>query len=258
MTKSAPRLQLQATALPGIPELEPGADLAGLIVDAADRASLTITSNDVVVVAQKAVSKVEGRLRALGEVRPGERAHKLGAALDKDPRFVQLVLDESEEVMRAERGILITRTRQGYVCANAGIDSSNVRGDMVSLLPEDPDGSARRLRAALRERLGQAPGLVISDSFGRPWRLGQVEVAIGCAGFQPLDDRRGLKDALGQELNATVLAVADEAAAAAGLVRVKEGREAVVLVRGLERHVTAGDGPGAGALLRPEADDLFS
>jgi coenzyme F420-0:L-glutamate ligase/coenzyme F420-1:gamma-L-glutamate ligase len=188
---------------------------------------------------------------------PSERARALAADLDKDPRLVQLILDESSEVIRAEHGVLITRTRQGHVCANAGIDSSNVPGDLVSLLPEDPDRSARGLRAALGERLGVSPAVVIADSFGRPWRLGQVEVAIGCAGLDPLDDRRGARDALGQELRATVQAVADEAASAAGLVRAKHGREAVAVVRGLERYVTDADGPGASALLRARDEDLF-
>jgi coenzyme F420-0:L-glutamate ligase/coenzyme F420-1:gamma-L-glutamate ligase len=251
------RLRLEATPLPGIPELEPGADLAHLITAAAERASLPLSRSDVLVVAQKAVSKVEGRLRALGDVEPSRRAHELATALDKDPRFVQLVLDESKALVRAERGVLITRTRQGYVCANAGIDSSNVEGGLVSLLPRDPDRSAREIRGQLRRRLGEAPAVVVSDSFGRAWRLGQVEVAIGSAGLTPIDDLRGRRDALGQELTATMPAVADQAAAGAGLVRAKEGREAVVLVRGLGRFVTESDGPGAAALVRPEADDLF-
>jgi coenzyme F420-0:L-glutamate ligase / coenzyme F420-1:gamma-L-glutamate ligase len=254
----ATRLSLEAAPLPGIPELEPGADLALIIADAAGRASLSLSSGAVLVIAQKAVSKMEGRLRVLDQVEPGERARALAETADKDPRLVQLVLDESSEVLRAERGVLITRVHQGHVCANAGIDSSNVPAGLVSLLPEDPDRSARRLRAELRRRLGQAPAVVISDSFGRPWRLGQVEVAIGCAGFAPLDDLRGEQDALGRRLEATLPAVADEAAAAAGLVRAKAGREAVVIVKGLDRYVGESDGPGAVALLRPRQDDLFT
>jgi coenzyme F420-0:L-glutamate ligase / coenzyme F420-1:gamma-L-glutamate ligase len=187
-----------------------------------------------------------------------EEARALAHSLEKDARLVQLALDESAEVVRAERGVLITRSRHGHVCANAGIDRSNVPGeDTVSLLPEDPDASARRLRAVLRERLGHAPGVVVSDSFGRPWRLGQIEVAIGCAGLAPLDDRRGLVDAIGRELTVTVFAVADAAAAAAGLVQAKEGREAVAVVRGLGRYVSEADGAGARALVRPESEDLF-
>jgi coenzyme F420-0:L-glutamate ligase/coenzyme F420-1:gamma-L-glutamate ligase len=244
--------RLEAFPVPGLPELKPGADLAALIAGAD-----TVAADDVVVVAQKAVSKVEGRVRALKEVVPSTRASDLGAKLGKDPRVVELILADTAEVLRAERGVLITRTHQGFVCANAGVDASNVAGEAVALLPEDPDASARTLRAKLRERTGVAPAVVISDSFGRAWRLGQVEVAIGCAGLVPIDDRRGRRDALGKELSATVLAVADEAAAAAGLVRDKAGREAVVVVRGLERYLTEEDGPGAAALLRPRNEDLF-
>jgi coenzyme F420-0:L-glutamate ligase/coenzyme F420-1:gamma-L-glutamate ligase len=211
------------------------------------------------VVAQKAISKVEGRLRRLADVVPSPEARALADSLGRDPRLMQLALDESEEVVRAERGVLITRTRHGHVCANSGIDQSNIPGDeVVSLLPEDPDASARRLRAELGERLGERPAVVVSDSFGRPWRLGQAEVAIGCAGLAPLDDRRGRPDALGRELTVTVAAVGDEAAAAAGLVRAKEGREAVVVVRGLERFVSEEDGPGAVAIVRPRAEDIFT
>jgi coenzyme F420-0:L-glutamate ligase/coenzyme F420-1:gamma-L-glutamate ligase len=251
-------LSLEAHPIPGIPEIEPGADLAGLVLEAAQRNSIRISGADVLVLAQKVVSKAEGRLRALDDVEPGDRARALASELGKDPRLVQVILDESSDVVRAERGVLITRTRRGHVCANAGVDSSNVPGELVSLLPEDPDESARRLRAELARRLGSAPAVVVSDSFGRPWRLGQTEVAIGCAGLLPLDDRRGLQDALGQELNATLPAIADEAASAAGLVRSKEGREGVVVVRGLQRFVTEADGPGAAALVRAREDDLFS
>jgi coenzyme F420-0:L-glutamate ligase/coenzyme F420-1:gamma-L-glutamate ligase len=243
---------LAALPLAGVPELAQGADLARIIANQAG-----LDRGDVIVVAQKAVSKVEGRVRALADVTPTPRARELGALLGKDPRVVELVLEESVEVLRAERGVLITRTRHGFVCANAGVDASNVAGDSVALLPEDPDASARALRADLRRRTGVAPAVVISDSFGRPWRLGQLDVAIGCAGLRALDDRRGQRDAVGKQLSATALAVADEAAAAAGLVRDKAGREAVVLVRGLERYVTEDDGPGATVLVRPLEEDLF-
>ena len=244
--------------MPGIPEIEPGADLARLIADAASGASVPLLGGHVLVVAQKAVSKAEGRLRRLDAVEASDRARELAVGLDKDPRLVHLILEESSDVIRSDRGVLITRTRQGHVCANAGIDSSNVPEGLVSLLPEDPDRSARELRAALKRRLGAAPAIVVSDSFGRPWRLGQVEVAIGCAGLLPLDDRRGQRDALGRELTATLPAIADQAASAAGLVRLKEGREAVVVVNGLDRYVTESDGQGAAALLRTREDDLFS
>jgi coenzyme F420-0:L-glutamate ligase/coenzyme F420-1:gamma-L-glutamate ligase len=162
-------------------------------------------------------------------------------------------------VVRAERGVLICRTTHGFVCANAGVDASNVPGeDIVVLLPVDPDGSARALRRRLRELTGVAPAIVITDSFGRAWRNGQSEVAIGCAGLRPLEDWRGRPDATGRELRATWIAVADELAGAADLTRAKDGRQPVVLVRGAGRHVTADDGPGAAWLLRPEAEDLFA
>jgi coenzyme F420-0:L-glutamate ligase / coenzyme F420-1:gamma-L-glutamate ligase len=250
-------LRLEAVPVPGMPEIGPGTDLARTIAAAAQRSAIDICSRDVVVVAQKVVSKAEGRLRALGDVEPTEAAEAFASKLERDARFVQLVLDESTEVVRAERGVLIVRTRQGHVCANAGIDASNVPNNLFCLLPEDPDGSARRLRAELAKLVGAAPAIVISDSFGRPWRIGQTDVAIGCAGLEPIDDRRGAADAVGRELKATVTAVADEAAAAAGLVRAKEGREAVVVVRGLDRYITEPDGPGAKALLREAAEDLF-
>jgi coenzyme F420-0:L-glutamate ligase/coenzyme F420-1:gamma-L-glutamate ligase len=178
----------------------------------------------------------------------------MAALLGKDPALVQLVLEESREVIRAERGVLITETRHGLVCANAGIDSSNLpEEDTVSLLPEDPDASARRIRA----EIGLPVAVIVSDSFGRAWRLGQVEVAIGCAGLRPLDDWRGQRDAAGRELSATAIAVADQAAAAADLVRDKASRVPAAIVRGLERHVSAEDGPGAAVLRRPRDEDLF-
>jgi coenzyme F420-0:L-glutamate ligase/coenzyme F420-1:gamma-L-glutamate ligase len=251
---------LAAEPLPGIPEVEPGADLAALIADAAARAGVAIGAGDLVAIAQKAVSKAEGRVRRLADVSPGERATDLGARLDKDPRLVQLILDESRDVLRAERGVLIVRMHQGFVCANAGVDRSNLPdGDSACLLPADPDASARAIRAGLRDRLGAAaaPAVLISDSFGRAWRLGQADVAIGCAGLEPLEDLRGGRDSEGRELAATVEAVADSAAGAAALARRKAGREAVVIVRGLERFVSAEDGPGAAALLRPVEEDLF-
>ncbi len=240
---------LLAAAVPGLPEVHPGDDLAAMIAAAAE-----IGDGDVVVISQKIVSKAEGRLVALAGVQPSQRALELADALDKDPRVVQVVLDESTEVLRSERGVLITRTRHGLVCANAGVDRSNVPGgDVVCLLPLDPDASARRIRAGL----GSGAAVVIADSFGRAWRLGQADVAIGCAGIRSLDDRRGTTDAEGRELIATVDAIADQAASAAALVRDKAGREAVVIVRGLARFVTAEDGPGAAAIIRPRAEDLF-
>jgi coenzyme F420-0:L-glutamate ligase/coenzyme F420-1:gamma-L-glutamate ligase len=255
---TAPAEGIAALALVGMPEVRPGDDLAALLAEAAARAG-GLRDGDVLCVAHKVVSKAEGRLRRLADVAPGRRAAELAAQAGKDPRHVQAVLDESAEVLRAERGVLICVTRHGFVCANAGVDASNAgAGDVVVLLPEDPDGSARVLRAALRERTGVAPAVVITDSFGRAWRLGQSEVAIGVAGLAPLDDWRGRPDADGRELTATAIAVADEVAATADLARGgKDSRVPAALVRGLDRHVTADDGPGAAALVRPAAEDLF-
>ena len=246
---------IEARALPGLPEVRPGDDLAGLLARAADGG---LRDGDVLVVAHKVVSKAEGAVIALDEVEPGHEARRLAADHDKDPRAVQVVLDEAVEVLRAQRGVLIARTRHGFVCANAGVDASNAAGaDQLVLLPHDPDASARALRARLCALTGTAPAVVVSDSFGRPWRHGQCDVAVGIAGLVALDDWRGRHDGAGRELRATVMAVADQAASTADLARDKASREPAVVVRGLERHVTADDGPGAAALVRPLDEDLF-
>jgi coenzyme F420-0:L-glutamate ligase/coenzyme F420-1:gamma-L-glutamate ligase len=245
---------LIARALPALPEITPGDDLAELIVAPGVR----LGDGDVVVVAHKAVSKSEGRIVALAEVTPSRQAVALAAEGGHDPRAVQVVLDEADELIRAERGVLICRTHHGLVCANAGVDLSNAPGEgTVVLLPADPDRSARRLRARLRERAGSSPAVLVTDSFGRAWRHGQCDVAIGCAGLGPLEDWRGLEDRRGRGMRATWIAVADEIAAAADLLRSKVSGEPVVVVSGLERHVTPEDGPGAAALIRPLAEDLF-
>jgi coenzyme F420-0:L-glutamate ligase/coenzyme F420-1:gamma-L-glutamate ligase len=246
-------LTLRATA--PIADVEPGDDLAAALLEVAPD---DLVDGDVLVIAHKVVSKAEGRVRRLDDIEPGERALALAGEHRKDPRLVQAVLDESAELVRAEDGVLICETRHGFVCANAGIDQSNAShpGDLI-LLPEDPDGSARRLRAAIAAARGVSPAVVIADSFGRAWRLGQTDVAIGAAGLVPLDEWVGRPDAYGRDLRVTAIAVADAAAAAADLARTKDGRQPVVLVRGLERFVTAGDGPGAGALRRPREKDLF-
>jgi len=251
-TERAPAIT--ATALAPLPEVRAGDDLAGLLIAASDG----FRDGDVLVVAHKVVSKAEGRVRALADVAPDERARSLAAEHDKDPRVVQVVLDETDELVRAQRGVLICRTRHGFVCANAGVDASNAPDDeTVVLLPRDPDASARALRAALRARAGAALAVVVSDSFGRAWRHGQCDVAIGCAGLAPLEDWRGRRDGRGRELRATWIAVADEAAAAADLARAKDSRQPAVVVRGLHAHVTGDDGPGAAALVRPPEEDLF-
>jgi coenzyme F420-0:L-glutamate ligase/coenzyme F420-1:gamma-L-glutamate ligase len=247
-----------AVALPGLPEVRPGDDLGMLLAASATRIEGGLADTDVLVISHKVVSKAEGRVVRLEDVTPGARALALAADHGKDPRHVQVVLDESAELVRADAGRLIARTRHGFVCANAGVDASNVGepGTLV-MLPLDPDASARALRATLRRELGAAPAVIVSDTFGRPWRNGQAEIAIGCAGLAPLDDWRGRPDASGRPLDVTVIAVADEIAAAADLARGKDSREPAVRVRGLERHVTAADGPGAVALVRVLADDLF-
>ena len=242
--------RLEAWPLPGLPEIRPGEDLAAVLAAAGD----TLRAGDVLVVAHKIVSKAEGAIVSLDGVIVSDRARELAAGTDKDPRHVQAVLDQSAELVRAERGVLIARTHHGFVCANAGVDASNAPApDTLVCLPRDPDASARALRAALPGR----PAVVVADSFGRAWRNGQVEVAIGVAGLRPLEDWRGRTDSVGRQLRATWIAVADEAAAAADLVRDKDSREPAVVVRGLDRHVTDEDGPGAAALLRPVAEDLF-
>jgi coenzyme F420-0:L-glutamate ligase / coenzyme F420-1:gamma-L-glutamate ligase len=238
----------------GLPEVAEGAGLGRLVAE-----RVRLCEGDVVVVSQKVVSKAEGRVVHLASVEPRPEARRLAAELDKDPAMVEVILGEAQELIRAERGVLIAKTRHGFVCANAGVDSSNLpEAGSVSLLPEDPDESARRIRDELTEATGVGPlATLVTDSFGRAWRLGQAEVAIGCAGLAPLDDWRGRDDAEGRELSATLIAIADEIAAAADLVRDKASRVPIAVVRGLARHVSAEDGPGAAGLRRPAGEDLF-
>jgi coenzyme F420-0:L-glutamate ligase / coenzyme F420-1:gamma-L-glutamate ligase len=244
---------LRVFGVEGLPEVGEGMSIGGLVAGHAQ-----LTDGDVVVVSQKIVSKAEGRVRRLSSVLPGGEARRLAAVLGKEPALVELILEESREVLRAERGVLIAETRHGFVCANAGIDSSNLPDpDTVSLLPEDSDASARRIREEIHSATGATVAVIVSDSFGRAWRLGQAEVAIGCAGIAPLDDWRGRNDTAGRELEATLIAIADEAAAAADLVRDKASGVPAAIVRGLDRHVTAEDGPGARTLRRPRNEDLF-
>src|SRR4051794_7140675 len=245
---------IETRALRGLPEVRDGDDLAALVLGL----DVPLRDGDVLAVAHKVVSKAEGRVVELDRVVPSTRAIELGAEHGKDPRHVQVVLDETEEIVRSRPGVIICRTRHGFVCANAGVDASNAgRDDAVVLLPRDPDHSARALRAALHERGGVRPAVIVTDSFGRAWRRGQCEVAIGVAGLVAVDDWQGRTDAHGRELQATAIAIADEAASAADLARAKDSREPVVVLRGLERHVTPDDGPGVAALLRDPAEDLF-
>jgi coenzyme F420-0:L-glutamate ligase / coenzyme F420-1:gamma-L-glutamate ligase len=247
---------LSVTPIEGLPEVSPGDDVAALIDAALPPGALT--DDDVLVIAHKIVSKAEGRIRSLDDVQPSPRALELADQQGKDPRHVQVILDESRQLLRASHGVLICVTHHGFVCANAGVDASNAPApETVIVLPQDPDASARRIRAKLRRRRAAAPAIVITDSFGRAWRHGQCDVAIGCAGIAPLDDWRGHADAHGRELRATWIAVADELASAADLARTKDGSQPVAIVRGAARHVIPEDGPGAAAILRPETEDLF-
>ncbi len=244
--------ELRARPLTGLPEVEAGADLGELIAAAAAPGA-----EEIVVVSQKIVSKAEGRVRRLTEVEPGDEARRLAERTGRDARMIELALAESRAVIRAEPGVLICETNSGWICANAGIDASNLPGEeTVALLPEDADASARAIRAQLSAG-GAGPAVIVADSFGRPWRLGQAEIAIGCAGVDPLADWRGRADAGGRELEATVIAVADQLAAFADLVREKDSGIPGAVVSGLGHLVTAEDGPGATAIQRPAAEDLF-
>ena len=242
--------RLELIAVEGLPEVRPGDDLSRMISEHA-----ALQAGDVVVVAQKVVSKAEGRLVELSHVKAGDEAVRISARLiaKPDPRMVQVVLDESVRVLRSDR-VLITETRHGYVCANSGVDHSNVGGaDLVTLLPLDPDASAERLRSGLRELTGAEVGVIVSDTFGRPWRLGIVNVALGLAGLPALLDLRGTNDDAGLPLHATVLAIADDIAASAGLAMGKTARTPAVVARGL-----ALQGAGSGRdLIRPADEDLF-
>jgi coenzyme F420-0:L-glutamate ligase/coenzyme F420-1:gamma-L-glutamate ligase len=241
--------RIELIAVQGLPEVQPGDDLASLIAARSD-----LLDRDVLVVAQKVVSKAEGRVVRLESVVAGDEAMRIAPRLiaKPDPRVVQVVLDESVRVLRSER-VLITETRHGYVCANAGVDHSNAGHGVLTLLPLDPDATAHRLRERFKELKHVDAGVIVSDTFGRPWRLGIVNVALGVAGVPAVSDLRGTADDMGEPLRATVLATGDEIAAAAGLVMRKTGRTPAVIVRGLEL-----DGSGTGRdLIRPAAEDLF-
>lgn len=251
--------QLTLTAVPHIPHVQPGDNLAELILQALADANITLADGDVLAVAQKIVSKAEGRLIRLADVQPSSRAIEVASETDKDPRVVELILQESDEISRMRQGVLIVRHRLGFTSANAGIDRSNVAqsGDdeAVLLLPIDPDRSAAELREAIQAKLGVQLGIVITDSHGRPFRMGTVGVAIGVAGIPALWDRRGEPDLYGYQLQHTDIGVGDEIAAAAGLLmgQAAEGLP-VVLVRGLNLPVTDGK---ATDLVRPKAMDLY-
>ena len=253
--------RLSAVALPALPEIRPGDDLGRLIAEAwwkliAEDASLAPTAGDVIVVTQTVVSKAEGRIVDLDTVEPRDEAVEWARRWDKDPRQVEVVLRESAQIVRMEHGVIISRTEHGFVCANAGVDASNVgEGDVVTLLPQDPDRSALGLRHTLLEELGVDIAVVVSDSFGRPWRLGITDVALGVSGFAPLADLRGETDTEGREMKATVVAVADQLASTAELTSGKTSRRPVVLIRGVE--LPPGSGSVAQDVLMPAEQDLF-
>ncbi|MGH2560060.1 MAG: coenzyme F420-0:L-glutamate ligase [Thermomicrobiales bacterium] len=252
--------EMRLIGLLGMPEVRPGDGLPGLIGDAIERAGLDLEPGDVLVVTQKVVSKAEGRLVRLAEIQPSVLARRIAEEHGKDARQVEVVLREAVRIVRMDRGIIIAETAHGFVCANAGVDASNVSAETVCLLPLDPDASAARIRAALGRRFGladqQQPGVIVSDSFGRPWRRGIVNVAIGVAGLAPLADYRGQYDAAGYELSVTVLAVADELASAAELMMNKLDARPVVLVRGYVPPIEATPGTARELVLDP-ARDLF-
>ena len=242
--------------VPGLPMIQPGDDLGTLLADAIAAARVGLKAADVVSVCQKVVSKSEGAVVRLTDVQPSPFALQLAAQTEgKDPRIIEVILRETKRIVRNDRGHLIAETQHGFVCANAGVDESNgTDNGVLTLLPKDPDASAERLLVALRQRFGVEVAVIITDTFGRPWREGLVEVALGCAGMEPLFDLRGRADLLGRELHHTVVAQADAIAAAAGLVMEKDSGIAAAIVRGV--HFTPGAG-GAGALVRARELDLF-
>jgi coenzyme F420-0:L-glutamate ligase/coenzyme F420-1:gamma-L-glutamate ligase len=246
--------ELRLFRIPGIPEIRPGNDLVKCVAGAATRAAIHFEDGDILVVAQKIVSKAEDALVRLASVRPSPEALGIAGRLKKDPRAIEVVLRESRRIVRSDH-VLISETRHGFVCANAGVDHSNVPGnDVVTLLPRNPDRSAKKLAAALRKRTRKRIAVIISDTFGRPWRLGLTNVAIGASGVPVLLDLRGSPDRHGKPLTATILAVADELAAAAGLLMGKSEGFPVVLIRGYRYKP---ESEPAARIIRPAAEDLF-
>ncbi|MCC6314912.1 MAG: coenzyme F420-0:L-glutamate ligase [Thermomicrobiales bacterium] len=252
--------EVRLVGLDGIPEIHPGDDLAALLGEAIERSGVGLLPGDVLVVTHKVVSKAEGRLVRLGDVEPSPFALQIAAQHDKDPRQVEVVLRESRRIVRMDHGVLVTETTHGFTCANAGVDASNVDTETICLLPLCPDASAAGLRQALMARFGlregDAFGVIVTDSWGRPWRRGIVNFAIGVAGLAPLIDYRGHHDAAGYELHVTVLAVADELAAASELVMHKLAARPAALVRGYAPPIAAEPGTGQDLILDP-ARDLF-
>lgn len=247
--------RLELFGLEGIGEVNAGDSIGALICVACAQQGIELVDDDVLVVAQKIISKAEGRLVRLDGVKPSERARQLGRDLDKEAKLVEVILGESRKVIRSGGRALIVETHHGFVCANAGVDQSNVGLRQVALLPQDADRSAREIRREIQTRARKTVGVIISDSFGRAWRLGTADVAVGVAGMKPIKDERGLKDRHGYELKAAVAAVADEIASAAELVMGKRDGVPVVIVRGY--HLEKKEDGSVQELLRPEAEDLF-
>jgi coenzyme F420-0:L-glutamate ligase/coenzyme F420-1:gamma-L-glutamate ligase len=247
--------RLQLIGLEGIGEVRAGDSVGELICAACARQKIELADHDVLVIAQKIVSKAEGRMVRLADVAASARAKELAAELDKEAELVEVILRESRSVIRTGGRALIVETHHGFVCANAGVDQSNVGLRQVALLPKDPDRSAREIRTFIAQRTGKKPAVIISDSFGRAWRLGTVDVAIGVVGMNPIKDERGLDDRYGYRLKAAVAAAADELAAAAELIMGKRDGVPVVVARGYDLEIKE-DG-SARELLRPEAEDLF-
>ena len=247
-------MDLHIFAIPGLPDVTRDADLGALIADAVGRGGRAVARGDVFVVAQKIVSKAEGAIVRLDDVVPSPMAEQWAAGTGKDPRVVEVILRESRRIVRMDRGILIAETRHGFVCANAGVDASNVEPGCVTVLPQDPDASAERLRAALSTACGCPVAVIVSDTFGRAWREGVVNVALGVAGLQPLVDYRGSTDTYGRPLTSTVIALADELAGAAEIVTRKSAGTPVAMVRGAAEWAGAGTGR---MLVRDASRDLF-
>lgn len=246
--------RLELIGVTGLSEIKAGDSIGDLICQACSNQGIKLTDDDVVVVAQKIVSKAEGRVVSLDNIQPSARALELAAQLDKEPDLVEVILRESRAVVRTGARALIVETHHGFICANAGVDQSNVGQRQVALLPKDPDASAQQIRKEIERRSGKEPALIISDSFGRPWRVGTVDVAVGVSGLKAIKDERGMRDPYGYRLKAAVAAVADEIAAAAELVMGKRNGIPVVIVRGCEIEKEKGS---VKELLRPETEDLF-
>jgi coenzyme F420-0:L-glutamate ligase/coenzyme F420-1:gamma-L-glutamate ligase len=248
--------EIRIIGLPGIPEVRAGDDLPALIVAAARSGGTVIEDGDVLVVTQKVVSKAEGRIVDLATVTPSPFAERYAAMFEKDARQIEVVLSETKRIVRMQHGVMICETQHGFICANAGVDASNVeKAGTVCLLPVDSDASARRIRTAVRSALGVDAAVVISDTFGRPWREGHVNFAIGVAGIRPLIDYAGQRDPAGYELRVTMMAVVDELAAAAELVHGKLARVPVAIIRGVE--YASADDASTSELIRPAEKDMF-